>query len=415
MTNTPFIFNQHLDPTTANHQPLTPLTFLEWAEIVYPHKTAVIHGDTPYTYLQFARRCRLLASALSKRGIGLGDTVAIMAPNTPPMLEAHFGVPMIGAVLNGINIRLDAPAVAFILQHGEAKVLITDREFSPVIKEALSQLKRPITVIDIDDPLAPPNELDWSKLTTNPLLAEGDENFRPDQIADEWQAIALNYTSGTTGNPKGAVFHHRGAFLNAMGNAMMFGMNKNSIYLWTLPMFHCNGWTYTWAVTAVAGTHVCLRRIDPAAIFSLIKGTPHHPHVRALRSSSACSSTPPKRPSRSGTTPSKLPPAGAAPPSPVIAAMEGMGFRVTHLYGLTETYGPASICAWQDDWLSMPTDEKASMLARQGVRYPTLSYLTVANPRHARPRPRGRPDHRRNNDARQHRHERLPQKPHRHR
>ena len=376
--DTPSIFNQNLDPNIANHQPLTPLTFLEWSATVYPDKAAVIYGDTEYTYREFARRCRLLASALSKRGIGLGDTVALMAPNTPPMLEAHYGVPMTGAAINGINIRLDATAVAFILEHGEARVLITDREFASVVKEALTQVTRPITVIDIDDPLAPSGDLIGEK-DYESFLEEGDDNFTPRPVSDEWEAIALNYTSGTTGNPKGVVFHHRGAFLNAMGNAMMFGLNRYSMYLWTLPMFHCNGWTYTWAVTAVAGTHVCLRRIDPAVIFSLIKER-RITHMCGAPVVLGMLIHAPEEAKQTWDHTVEIATGGAAPPSPVIAAMEGMGFRVTHLYGLTETYGPASVCAWQDDWLTMPTDQKASMLSRQGVRYPTLSYLTVANP-----------------------------------
>ena len=381
MTNhkeTPSIFNQNLDPNTANHQPLTPLTFLDWSATVYPDKAAVIYGDIEYTYREFARRCRLLASALAKRGIGLGDTVALMAPNTPPMLEAHYGVPMTGAAINGINIRLDATAVAFILEHGEARFLITDREFSPVVTEALTQVTHPITVIDIDDPLAPSGDLIGEK-DYESFLEEGDDNFTPRSVSDEWEAIALNYTSGTTGNPKGVVFHHRGAFLNAMGNAMMFGLNRDSVYLWTLPMFHCNGWTYTWAVTAVAGTHVCLRRIDPAVIFSLIKER-RITHMCGAPVVLGMLIHAPEEAKQKWDHIVEIATGGAAPPSPVIGAMEGMGFRVTHLYGLTETYGPASVCAWQDDWLTMPTDQKASMLARQGVRYPTLSYLTVANP-----------------------------------
>ena len=375
---TPSIFNKNLDPNIANHQPLTPLTFLDWSATVYPDKAAVIYGDIEYTYREFARRCRLLASALAKRGIGLGDTVALMAPNTPPMLEAHYGVPMTGAAINGINIRLDATAVAFILEHGEARVLITDREFSHVVKEALTQVTRLITVIDIDDPLAPSGDLIGEK-DYESLLEEGDDDFTPRPVSDEWEAIALNYTSGTTGNPKGAVFHHRGAFLNAMGNAMMFGLNRDSVYLWTLPMFHCNGWTYTWAVTAVAGTHVCLRRIDPAVIFSLIKER-RITHMCGAPVVLGMLIHAPEEAKQKWDHIVEIATGGAAPPSPVIAAMEGMGFRVTHLYGLTETYGPASVCAWQDDWLAMPTDQKASMLARQGVRYPTLAYLTVANP-----------------------------------
>ena len=381
----PSIFNQDLDPTTANHQPLTPLTFLEWAETVYPDKVAVIHGHTEYTYREFAQRSRRLASALSKRGVGKGDTVAIMAPNTPPMLEAHYGVPMIGAIINGINVRLDAAAIAFILEHGEARILITDKEFSPVVKQALAQGSRHITVIDIDDPLAPPGDL-LGETDYESLLQEGDEEFRPVPVTDEWDAIALNYTSGTTGNPKGAVFHHRGAFLNAMGNAMMFGMNRDTVYLWTLPMFHCNGWTYTWAVTAVAGTHICLRRIDPAVIFSLIKERRITHMCGAPVVLSMLIHAPEEAKQRWDHT-VEIATGGAAPPSPVIAAMEGMGFRVTHLYGLTETYGPASICAWQDDWLAMPSDLKAEKLARQGVRYPTLAYLSVSDPETLAPVP----------------------------
>ena len=292
---------------------------------------------------------------------------------------------MIGAVLNGINIRLDATAVAFILEHGEARILITDREFSPVVKEALTQVTRPITVIDIDDPLAPPGDL-LGETDYESFLAEGDDNFTPRPVYDEWEAIALNYTSGTTGNPKGVVFHHRGAFLNAMGNAMMFGLNRDSVYLWTLPMFHCNGWTYTWAVTAVAGTHVCPRRIDPAVIFSLIKER-RITHMCGAPVVLGMLIHAPEEAKQKWDHTVEIATGGAAPPSPVIAAMEGMGFRVTHLYGLTETYGPASVCAWQDDWLTMPTDQKASMLARQGVRYPTLSYLTVANPETLAPVP----------------------------
>ena len=237
------IFEQDLDANSANFQPQTPLTFLDWAASVYPDKTAVIHGDNRFTYRQFAQRSRRLASALVKRGLGLGDTVAVMAPNSPPMLEAHFGVPMTGAVLNALNYRLDAAGIAFILAHGEAKILITDREYSPIIKEALESLDAPITVIDIDDPLAEGGEL-IGEMDYEAFLEEGDPDFVWAPPADEWQAISLNYTSGTTGNPKGVVYHHRGAFLNAMSNALVFGLNHQSVYLWTLPMFHCNGWCY---------------------------------------------------------------------------------------------------------------------------------------------------------------------------
>ena len=308
-----------------------------------------------------------------------------MAPNVPPMLECHYGVPMIGAVLNALNFRLDAGAIAFILDHGEARVLITDREFSGVIKEALGRIERDILVIDIDDELAEGGEL-LGEMDYEAFLKEGDPDYQWQPPDDEWQALALNYTSGTTGNPKGVVFHHRGAFLNAMGNAMMFGLNRDSVYLWTLPMFHCNGWTYTWAVTAVAGTHVCLRKVDPAIVFPLIKeqkvthmcGAPivlnmlvHAPEEVKVKFDHTV----------------EVATGGAAPPSSVIAAMERLGFRVTHLYGLTETYGPASICAWQRDWAGLELGARAARIARQGVRYPTLAYLSVADPETLEPVP----------------------------
>ncbi len=373
------IYERDLDPNPANYQALTPLTFLTWSASVYPGKTAVVHGELRYTYAQLYERCRRLASALSRRGVGTGDTVTLMAPNVPAMLEAHYGVPMTGAVLNALNYRLDAGAIAFILNHAETKVLITDREFSPIIKSALDQAGRnDLTVIDIDDPLAEGGELLGEK-DYEALLEEGDPDFLWEPPTNEWKALSLNYTSGTTGNPKGVVFHHRGAFLNALGNAMTFGLNRDSVYLWTLPMFHCNGWTFTWAVTAVAGTHVCLRRVDPALIFSAIRdqgvthmcGAPivlnmliHAPNEVKVEFDRAI----------------EVATGGAAPPSAVIADMERMGFRVTHLYGLTETYGPASVCAWQDEWQALSQEEKASRIARQGVRYPTLAYLQVADP-----------------------------------
>ena len=379
------IYQRGLDRGPANYQPLTPLSFLEWSAAVYPDKCAVIHGETRFSYAEFNRRCHRLAAALAGRGIGLGDTVAVMAPNVPAMLEAHYGVPMTGAVLNALNYRLDPATIAFILDHGEAKLLITDREFSAVIRDALARLGREIIVIDIDDHLAPAGELLGEK-DYEAFLEEGEEAYAPPPLDDEWRAISLCYTSGTTGKPKGVVYHHRGAFQNAMGNAMMFGLDRHSVYLWTLPMFHCNGWTFTWAVTAVAGTHVCLRKVDPALIF---------PMIEAHKVSHMCGAPivlnslvhAPDEQKKTFDHVIEIATGGAAPPSAVIAAMEAMGFRVTHLYGLTETYGPAAICAWQDNWRGLALADRAAIQARQGVRYPTLSGLMVADPETLEPVP----------------------------
>ncbi|MEE2980056.1 MAG: acyl-CoA synthetase [Pseudomonadota bacterium] len=379
------IFDRGLGQTPANFQALTPLTFLDWAAAVYPDKCAVIHGDLRYSYAEFSGRARRLASALAGRGIGVGDTVAIMAPNVPAMLEAHYGVPMVGAVLNALNYRLDAAAIAFILDHGEAKVLLTDREFSPVIKDALAQIGRPIIVIDIDDPLGDGGELLGEK-DYEAFLEEGDPAYAWTPPGDEWQALSLCYTSGTTGNPKGVVLHHRGAFQNAMGNAMMFDIDRRSVYLWTLPMFHCNGWTFTWGITAMGATHVCLRKPDPALIFPMIAehGVTHMCGAPIVLNMLVHA---PDEQKRTFDHVVEVATGGAAPPSAVIAAMEGMGFIVTHLYGLTETYGPASICAWHDHWDDMNVDDRSAKISRQGVRYPTLTGLMVADPETMAPVP----------------------------
>ena len=379
------IFDTGLEANAANFQPQTPLSFLDWAAGVYPDKTAVVHGDGKFTYREFAERCRRLASALNKRGIGIGDTVSVMAPNSPPMLEAHYGVPMSGAVLNALNFRLDAAGIAFILDHAEAKALITDREFSPTIKEALSQLDSPITVIDIDDPYADGGEL-LGETDYEALLAEGDADYQWTPPDDEWRAITLNYTSGTTGNPKGVVYHHRGAFLNALGNALVFGLNRDTVYLWTLPMFHCNGWCYTWGVTAVGGTHVCLRRIDPALIFESI-GEHDVTHMcGAPIVLNMLVHAPDDMKVAFGRT-VEVATGGAAPPSAVIAAMEKMGFNITHLYGLTESFGPSTYCAPKEAWAHMDPEDKAREMARQGVRYPTLFEQTVLDPETMAPVP----------------------------
>ncbi len=382
-------FDDGLERNAANHAALTPVSFLARAAAVYAGKPAVLHGDRALTYAEVYARSRRLASALERRGVGPGDTVAVMAPNVPAMLEAHYGVPMAGAVLNALNYRLDARTIAFILQHGGAKLLIADTEFSETVGPALALLPRPIPVVDVVDPLADPGRGGARLGATEyeELLAEGDPDHEWAGPADEWGALALLYTSGTTGNPKGVVYSHRGAYLNALGNALAFGLSPRAVYLWTLPMFHCNGWTYPWAVTAVGGTHVCLRKVDPALIFRLIRrhgvthlcGAPvvlttliHAPEEVKLRPDHVV----------------EVATGGAAPPSAVIEAMESMGFRVTHLYGLTESYGPATLCAWQPEWGALPLPERAARMARQGVAYPTLGGLMVADPTTLAPVPR---------------------------
>ena len=380
-------FETGLPRGAANFVPLTPLSFLDRAADVYPTRTAVVHGDRVYAYAELATRCRRLASALVRRGIGPGDTVAVIAPNVPAMLEAHYGVPMAGGVLNALNYRLDARTIAFILDHGRAKMLITDREFSATVGDALRLLPRPLPVVDIDDPLGDRNGPRLGELDYETLLAEGDPGFTRVEPRDEWQAICLLYTSGTTGNPKGVVYHHRGAYLNALGNALAFDLTRQSVYLWTLPMFHCSGWTYTWAVTAMGATHVCLRRVDPALICPAIErhGVTHMCGAPIVMNTLIHAPAEVKR--RFPHT-VQLATGGAAPPSAVIAAMEAMGFRVTHLYGLTEVFGPATLCAWQDEWDDLEQAERAAVMARQGVRYPTLEDIMVADPVTMAPVPR---------------------------
>ena len=375
------IYDRFLERNAANHAALTPLGFLDRAAAVYPAKTAVIHGERAYDYREFDARCRRLASALAARGVGRGDTVAVLAGNIPPTLEAHYGVPMLGAVLNTLNIRLDPATVAFCLAHGEAKVLIVDREYADTAAQALSNLDAPPHVVEIDDPVA-----DYAHggslvgaIEYEDFLAGGDPAFAWTPPADEWQAIALGYTSGTTGNPKGVVYHHRGAYLNALGDILVCGLDARSVYLWTLPMFHCNGWSFTWAVTAAAATHVCLRRFDPAPVYATIKrhGVTHLSGAPIVLNMLA--QAPDSAKVKFDRT-VEVATGGAAPPSAVIEAMELNGFRVTHLYGLTETYGPTTLCAWQDEWDALPSADRARMMARQGVVYPTMQDAMVADP-----------------------------------
>ncbi|HVC55361.1 MAG TPA: acyl-CoA synthetase [Stellaceae bacterium] len=366
----------HLARNPANFAALTPLGFLARAAAVYPDKLAVIDGERRFTYRQFDARCRRFADALRRRGVGVGDTVAVLAPNVPALLEAHYAVPMAGAVLNALNYRLDARSIAFILSHGGAKLLLADREFGALARDALREFGRPMPLIEIADGAAGPA---LGGTEYEDFLAEGDPAASWSPPDDEWAAIALNYTSGTTGNPKGVVYHHRGAYLNAFGNAITFGLDRHSVYLWTLPMFHCNGWTYTWGVTAVAGTHVCLRRVEPAAIFAAIAehrvthlcGAPivlnmlvHAPDAVKRRFDHVVEAAT----------------GGSAPPSAVIEAMERMGFHVTHLYGLTESYGPSTVCARQEEWEGLPLAQRSARMARQGVPYLTLDRQRVADP-----------------------------------
>jgi fatty-acyl-CoA synthase len=366
----------HLAKNAANFTALTPLVFLRRAAAVYPDKLAVIHGATRFTYRELYTRCRRLADALRRRGIGRGDTVAVMAPNVSALLEAHFGVPMAGAVLNALNYRLDARSIAFILGHGQAKLLIADREFTPIVRAALEELGGQMSLVELDDGAG---SASLGGTEYEAFLGEGDPEAGWALPRDEWEPIALNYTSGTTGNPKGVVYHHRGALLNALGNAITLGLDRHSVYLWTLPMFHCNGWTHPWAVTAVAGTHVCLRHVDPAPIFAAIAeyrvthlcGAPIVLNLLAHA---------PREVKRRFDHIVEVATGGAAPPSVVIEAMERMGFRVTHLYGLTESYGPSTVCAWQDEWAALPIAERSARMARQGVSYLTLDRQRVVDP-----------------------------------
>ena len=372
------IFDANLQQQEANFEPLSPVSFLRRAAQIAPAHTAVIHGDRRYTYAQFYERSCRLASALSRRGVGQGDCVAIMGANTPEMLEAHNGVPMLGAVLNSLNIRLDPRTIAFILEHGEAQVLLTDCGFSDTVREALALIDRELLVVDIEDPMANGGEC-LGALDYEGLLAEGDPNFAPEPLLDEWQALSLLYTSGTTGDPKGCVYHHRGAYLNALGNMFTVGLGRDSVYLWTLPMFHCDGWTFTWGVTAAMATHVCLRDVDPAVVYRLINdenvthmcGAPIVLNMLAHAPDESKSSFPQRVEIATG---------GAAPPSAVIETMEENGFNVTHLYGLTETYGPATVCVPQDDWPNLAVNERSARMARQGVHYTTLEGATVKDP-----------------------------------
>ncbi|QWT45858.1 acyl-CoA synthetase [Azospira inquinata] len=377
--NTQNIYKVGLDKNEANYVPLSPLTFIARSAYIYPERLAVVHGKRRYTWKETFTRARRLASALEGRGIGEGDTVAVMLNNTPEMYECHFGVPVTGAVLNTLNTRLDSETVAFMLNHGEAKLLITDREYFPIVQKALDLLGRNIPVIDVDDPeYAGPGDLLGEK-DYEALLAEGSPDYPWKGPEDEWNAISLNYTSGTTGNPKGVVYHHRGAYLNAMSNIVSWGMPPHSVYLWTLPMFHCNGWCFPWTMAANAGTNVCLRRVDPKLIFQLIReqGVTHYcgaPIVHSMLANAPAEW-------REGITQGVFGLIAAAPPpAAVIEGMAKIGFKITHVYGLTESYGPAAVCAQHPEWNALPVGEQVTLNGRQGVRYHAQEAITVLDP-----------------------------------
>jgi fatty-acyl-CoA synthase len=380
------IFAMGLDRCEANYAPLTPILFLERTADVRPDALAVVHGSLRLDYRALRERCRRLASALVRRGVRPGQTVAVMAPNVPALLEAHFGVPMAGAVLNALNTRLDPGTIAFILEHGEAQVLLTDTEYAPVVEEALARSARKPLVVDIVDPEGPGGK-QLGSLDYEALLAEGEPTFTPLLPADEWQAIALNYTSGTTGNPKGVVYHHRGAYLNAIGNVLVWSLPKAPVYLWTLPMFHCNGWCFPWTVTLQAGTHVCLRKVSSETIFRAFAehGVTHlcgAPIVMGM-----IVNAPPEA-RRPFSQKVHMMTAAAAPPAAVLERMAALGIEVTHVYGLTEVYGPAVVCEPQPAWDQLDPRTRAERLARQGVRYPVLEELDVLDPATLRPVPR---------------------------
>jgi len=378
-------YEENLAKNRANYAPLTPLSFLERAACVYPRRVAVIHGGQRQTWGETYERCRRLGSALARRGIGAGDTVAAILPNTPAMYEAHFGVPMCGAVLNTLNTRLDPEAIAFMLEHGEAKLLLADKEFSATVEAALKLLKRKPVVIDVEDPEFSGGRRLGEK-TYEELLAEGDPAWAWRWPQDEWEAISLNYTSGTTGNPKGVVYHHRGAYLNAICNLVTWSMPQHAVYLWTLPMFHCNGWTFPWSMAANAGTNVCLRKVEAEKIFSLIKQHRVTHYCGAPIVHSTLINAPEEMKKGIAHKVHGMV-AAAAPPAAMIEGMERMGFDITHVYGLTEVYGPATVCAKHEEWNSLDIAERTRLNGRQGVRYLMEEGLSVMDAETMQPVP----------------------------
>jgi fatty-acyl-CoA synthase len=377
------LYDRDLERNAANYAPLTPLSLIARTTDIWPHKLAVVHGERRYTWAETYARSRRLASALAQRGIKKNDTVAAMLANTPEMVECHFGVPMSGAVLNTLNTRLDGEAIAFMLDHGAAKVLVTDTEFAPTIAKALSIMKRKIVVVDVADALGPGGER-LGEVDYERFIAGGDPAFAWRPPGDEWDAISLNYTSGTTGNPKGVVYHHRGAYLNALSNIIDWGMPRHAVYLWTLPMFHCNGWCFPWTMAANAGTNVCLRRVEAKPIFDAIRTHKVTHYCGAPIVHAMLINAPDDMKVGIAHKVSCLV-AAAAPPASVIEGMERLGFDITHVYGLTETYGPAAVCAKHGEWDALDIAARTERNGRQGVRYTCEEGLTVMDPETMQP------------------------------
>jgi fatty-acyl-CoA synthase len=373
-------YDSVMQKQAANFMPLTPLGLLEHTAQVYPERTSIIHGETQYTWAETYARCRSLAHALQKRGIGHHDTVSIMAPNVPAYLEAYYGVPMVGAVLNVLNTRLDAPMLAFMLKHSESRLIFVDRQYSALITDALKLLKDyKLTIVDIDDPVYTGEGQRIGEIEYEELLLEGSPDFKWEWPKDEWDPITLNYTSGTTGDPKGVVYHHRGAFLNAFGNSYVWNMQRHPVYLWTLPAFHASGWCFPWTITALAGTHVCLRKVVAKDIYELIEkhGVTHMCAAPIVVNTMIhC----PANEKKSFGRTIEVMTAGSAPPAAVLQAMDALGFNATHVFGATEVYGPSMSCEWKAEWDGLPEAERAKMKARQGVRSPMLEGMIVADP-----------------------------------